>query len=122
MSEPRKLRLTVEYDGTDFHGWQRQIGLRTVQATLEDTLFQLIGERTEVRGPTRFEVRERGLTVASDDDLAFTAALHELLANCDLCRSLGTRGRAHVTAMHDKRRFTDSIARLYRDIRPLQRD
>ena len=53
MSEPRKLRLTVEYDGTDFSGWQRQIGQRTVQATLEDTLFELIGERTEVRGAGR---------------------------------------------------------------------
>jgi tRNA pseudouridine38-40 synthase len=53
VSEPRKLRLTVEYDGTDFSGWQRQIGQRTVQATLEDTLFELIGERTEVRGAGR---------------------------------------------------------------------
>ena len=53
MSEPRKLRLTVEYDGTDFSGWQRQLEQRTVQATLEDTLFEVIGERTEVRGAGR---------------------------------------------------------------------
>ena len=53
MNEPRKLRLTVEYDGTDFSGWQRQIGQRTVQATLEDTLCAVIGERTEVRGAGR---------------------------------------------------------------------
>lgn len=51
--EGRKLRLTIEYDGTDFAGWQRQIGQRTVQATLEDTLFELLGERTEVRGAGR---------------------------------------------------------------------
>jgi len=53
VSEPRKLRLTVEYDGTDFSGWQRQVGQRTIQATLEDTLFEVIGERTEVRGAGR---------------------------------------------------------------------
>jgi tRNA pseudouridine38-40 synthase len=32
------LRLTLEYDGTGFHGWARQPGLRTVEAVLRDAL------------------------------------------------------------------------------------
>lgn len=41
----RNLKLTLAYDGTDFHGWQRQIGLRTVQQVLEEALASLTGTR-----------------------------------------------------------------------------
>jgi len=33
-----KIKLIVEYDGSRFHGWQKQPGLRTVQSELEQTL------------------------------------------------------------------------------------
>lgn len=49
----RNLRLTIEYDGTDFSGWQRQTGQRTVQGTLEETIREMLGETVEVRGAGR---------------------------------------------------------------------
>lgn len=37
-----RVRLDLSYDGTDFAGWARQPGLRTVQATVEDALATVL--------------------------------------------------------------------------------
>lgn len=37
-----RVRLDLAYDGTDFAGWARQPGLRTVQGTLEDALATVL--------------------------------------------------------------------------------
>ena len=50
---PRTLRLVVEYDGTDFAGWQRQDGQRTVQGCLEHAFAQMTGQTVRVRGAGR---------------------------------------------------------------------
>jgi tRNA pseudouridine38-40 synthase len=42
----RNIKLTLCYDGTDFHGWQRQPGLRTVQQAVEEAIEQLSGARS----------------------------------------------------------------------------
>ena len=49
----RKLRISLEYDGTDFAGWQRQPGQRTVQATLEEAIRQMTSETVFVRAAGR---------------------------------------------------------------------
>ena len=51
----RTLKLTVAYDGTDFHGFQAQAGsrLRTVQETLESAWERLTGERVRMTGAGR---------------------------------------------------------------------
>lgn len=50
---PRRLAFRVEYDGTAFHGWQRQPGTRTVQGTLEATVLEVLGIHTSVDGASR---------------------------------------------------------------------
>ncbi|MFK4790831.1 tRNA pseudouridine(38-40) synthase TruA [Microbacterium sp. ZW T5_56] len=38
-----RLRLDIAYDGSDFRGWAKQPGLRTVQGVLEDALGKIVG-------------------------------------------------------------------------------
>jgi tRNA pseudouridine38-40 synthase len=50
----RTYRLTLEYDGTGFEGWQVQPGeRRTVQGTVADALARVTGERARVVGSGR---------------------------------------------------------------------
>ena len=49
----KNVLIKIEYDGSAFHGWQRQPGLRTVQGELEMVLSQLCGQSIEVAGTGR---------------------------------------------------------------------
>ncbi len=62
------LRLTVEYDGTGFHGWAAQPGLRTVEATLREALGEAFDAVAglAVAGRTDAGVHALGNTVSVD--------------------------------------------------------
>ncbi len=49
----RNIKLILSYDGTDFRGWQRQPGLRTVQETLEDAINSLTQVRPKTTASSR---------------------------------------------------------------------
>jgi tRNA pseudouridine38-40 synthase len=46
-------RLTIQYDGTDFHGWQMQAGHRSVQGELTSALSLIEGAAVTVHGAGR---------------------------------------------------------------------
>ena len=49
----RNLKITLAYDGSEFHGWQVQPGLPTVQGTLAECLKRLTGEDVLPQGSGR---------------------------------------------------------------------
>jgi glycosyltransferase involved in cell wall biosynthesis len=61
----------------------------------------------------RFEVRERGVTVASNDDAGFAAGLLHLLQDAPLRKRLAERGRAFATANYSKQRLVSDLRSLY---------
>ena len=40
----RNIRLTIEYDGKDFNGWQKQPNKLNIQGEIERAIEQLTGE------------------------------------------------------------------------------
>jgi tRNA pseudouridine38-40 synthase len=50
---PRRIRITLAYDGTDFHGWQVQPGLPTIQGALEAVAAEIEGRPVHVAGSGR---------------------------------------------------------------------
>lgn len=74
-----RLRLDLGYDGTDFSGWAKQPGRRTVQGEIEEGLRRIfrLAETPEltVAGRTDAGVHARGQVAHVDVDLAWFAAL-----------------------------------------------
>jgi tRNA pseudouridine38-40 synthase len=49
----RTWKLTIAYDGTDFHGWQIQPGEHTIQGELQSALGRIVGETPLPQGSGR---------------------------------------------------------------------
>jgi tRNA pseudouridine38-40 synthase len=49
----RRIRITLSYDGTDYHGWQIQPGLPTIQGVIESVLSEIESTEVKVEGSGR---------------------------------------------------------------------
>jgi glycosyltransferase involved in cell wall biosynthesis len=112
------IALTSRNEGMPLTLIEGMANGKAVVSTAVGGVVDLLGpvERRETDGAVQYEVRERGLAVASDDDAAFIAALIRLFADDAIRESRESRGRAHVLEEHGKERFTDTIMRLYREL------
>ena len=49
----RNIKLTIEYDGTNYHGWQIQPNAVTIQAAIQDALTKITKTQTSIIGAGR---------------------------------------------------------------------
>lgn len=79
----KNILLTIEYDGTNFCGWQRQPGRRTVQGELERVLSVLCRQEITVAGTSRTDagVHAYGQRVTLRGDFGIPADRVPIAAN-----------------------------------------
>lgn len=82
----RRIHLTVEYDGTNYAGWQRQANAMTVQEKIERAVQRLTGEELCVSGASRTDAGVHALGQSAHFDTEsripadkFSFALNTLL-------------------------------------------
>lgn len=65
-----RFKLTIEYDGTGFFGWQRQENGPSVQSALEKAVFDLAGEMVTVTGAGRTDTGVHAMAQVAHFDLS----------------------------------------------------
>lgn len=108
----RTFKLTIEYDGTDFFGWQAQPDLRTVQRSLQEAVCRATRERSVVTGAGRTDsgVHAAGQVASFSSGTRLTPDVLRRAINGWLPRDIRVRSveeaPASFNARHDARSRT----------------
>jgi tRNA pseudouridine38-40 synthase len=83
----RNIKLTIEYDGTAYHGWQIQPGLKTIQGVMRERIAQITQGKVNLLGAGRTDAGVHALgqvanfqTESAIDLTALQRGLNSLLA------------------------------------------
>ena len=85
------MLLTIAYDGSTFHGWQKQPGERTVQGHLEQTMSRLFDREIQLSGTSRTDagVHAYGQRATFRSDIGVPTDKIALVINNALCAREG---------------------------------
>ena len=70
-----RFAITIEYDGSNLVGWQRQTNGLSVQEVLENALFELTGEKKTIQGAGRTDAGVHALGQVAHFDLKKTMTM-----------------------------------------------
>lgn len=68
-SDYYRYKITIEYLGTNFVGWQKQLGEISIQQTLEEAIYQFSGENVVIHGAGRTDSGVHALGQVAHFDL-----------------------------------------------------
>ncbi len=74
-----RYKLTVEFDGTAYAGWQRQKNASTIQETLEEAVTAFCGETPRVEGAGRTDAGVHALAMSAHVDIARPAEAFQVM-------------------------------------------
>lgn len=88
----RNILLTIQYDGTNFSGWQRQPNARTVQGEIEAVLTKLCAQPMQINGTSRTDagVHALGQCASFKGDFGIPTDRIQRAANNMLAATVGT--------------------------------
>jgi tRNA pseudouridine38-40 synthase len=95
----RRYRLTLEYDGSDFAGWQQQPGgRRTVQGAVQEAFAALPGRHSMVHAAGRTDAGVHALAMVAhvDSDVAIASPKLRLALNAHLPRDVAVLALSEV--------------------------
>ncbi len=75
-----RYKLLITYDGTAYQGWQKQPEGKSIQGTLENTVFHLFGKRAEVVGSGRTDAGVHALGQVAHVDISLSLQPNDLRA------------------------------------------
>jgi len=109
----RNFKLTIEYDGTDFHGWQVQPGLRTVQGDLYRAFAEFDAGDTRITGAGRTDagVHAAGQVASVKIDIGLGTGVLLRALNAKLPRDIAVRDVEEVPLSFSAR--FDALSRTY---------
>lgn len=113
------MRLDLAYDGTAFHGWQRQPERRTVQGVLEAELREALGDPVALTGAGRTDAggHARGQVASFTTESRLPAAAMVPVLNRRLPDDVRVRRAADVPAGFHARRSARARRYAYRLLR-----
>jgi len=111
-----RIKLVLEYDGTDFAGWQAQPDHRSVQGVLERALAELLGARARVEaaGRTDAGVHAEGQVAAFSTDRELPLKAYARGLNGLLPPDVAVVAAEEVPADFDPRRWAQGKRYRYR--------
>ena len=72
------IKMTIQYDGTSFYGWQRQSKLRSVQGTIEKSLSKILNTKITIDGASRTDTGVHALGQVATFTYKLPMALDQL--------------------------------------------